>query len=143
MYVEDLDQEAFCCLINVDGECSDHIRLQHILKRKNASKGMDRTGKERDLEMLRNFIFSMKPHVIAVSAESREATMLVKDLRAITAQLVEDNQWPLINIELVDTSLAKVFAFSTRAETEFREYPQLLREAISFARRLQVNFQLH
>jgi transcription elongation factor SPT6 len=49
----------------------------------------------------------------------------------------------LINIELVDTSLAKVFAFSTRAETEFREYPQLLREAISFARRLQVNFQLH
>jgi transcription elongation factor SPT6 len=143
VYVEDLDQEAFCCLINVDGECSDHIRLQHILKRKNASKGMDRTGKERDLEMLRNFIFSMKPHVIAVSAESREATMLVKDLRAITAQLVEDNQWPLINIELVDTSLAKVFAFSTRAETEFREYPQLLREAISFARRLQVNFQLH
>ncbi|EFX70437.1 hypothetical protein DAPPUDRAFT_257168 [Daphnia pulex] len=77
----------------------------------------------------------MKPHVIAVSAESREATMLVKDLRAITAQLVEDNQWPLINIELVDT---KVFAFSTRAETEFREYPQLLREAISFARRLQI-----
>jgi transcription elongation factor SPT6 len=143
VYVEDLDQEAFCCLINVDGECSDHIRLQHILKRKNASKGMDRTGKERDLEMLRNFIFSMKPHVIAVSAESREATMLVKDLRAITAQLVEDNQWPLINIELVDTSLAKVFAFLTRAETEFREYPQLLREAISFARRLQVNFQLH
>jgi transcription elongation factor SPT6 len=143
VYVEDLDQAAFGCLINVDGECSDHIRLQHILKRKNASKGMDRTGKERDLEMLRNFIFSMKPHVIAVSAESREATMLVKDLRAITAQLVEDNQWPLINIELVDTSLAKVFAFSTRAETEFREYPQLLREAISFARRLQVNFQLH
>lgn len=143
MYEEDLDQEAFCCLINVDGECSDQNRLQHILKRKNASKGMDRTGKERDLQMSRNFIFSMKPHVIAVSAESREATMLVKDLRAITAQLVEDNQWPLINIELVDTSLAKVFAFSTRAETEFREYPQFLREAISITRRLQVNFQLH
>jgi transcription elongation factor SPT6 len=117
------------------GECSDHIRLQHILKRKNTSKGMDRTGKERDLEMLRNFIFSMKPHVIAVSAESREATMLVKDLRAITAQLVEDNQWPLINIELVDNSLAKVFAFSTRAETEFCEYPQSLRKAITIARR--------
>jgi transcription elongation factor SPT6 len=117
------------------GECSDHIRLQHILKRKNTSKGMDRTGKERDLEMLRNFIFSVKPHVIAVSAESREATMLVKDLRAITAQLVEDNQWPLINIELVDNSLAKVFAFSTRAETEFCEYPQSLRKAITIARR--------
>jgi transcription elongation factor SPT6 len=37
------------------------------------------------------FIISTKPHAIAVSAESREATMLVEDLRAITAQLVEDN----------------------------------------------------
>ncbi|KAK4008393.1 hypothetical protein OUZ56_013534 [Daphnia magna] len=136
-YVADLDQAAFGCLINVDGECSDHIRLEHILKRKNAWKEIDRAGKERDLNMLRNFIFSKKPHVIAVSAESREATMLIEDLRAITAQLVEDEQWPMINVELVDNSLGKVFANSTRAETEFREYPLLLREAISIARGLQ------
>ena len=141
-YVADLDQAAFGCLINVDGECSDHIRLEHILKRKNAWKEMDRTGKERDLYMLRNFIFSKKPHVIAVSAESREATMLIEDLRAITAQLVEDEQWPMISVELIDNSLAKVFANSTRAETEFREYPQLLREAISIARGLQVSLSL-
>jgi transcription elongation factor SPT6 len=128
-YVADLDQEAFCCLINVDGVCSNYIRLQNILKRK-----------ERDLATLMKFIISTKPHAIAVSAESREATMLVEDLRAITAQLVEDNQWPLINVELMDNSLAKVFAFSTRAETEFREYPQLLRVSISIARRLQVNY---
>ena len=139
-YVADLDQAAFGCLVNVDGECSDHIRLEHILKRKNAWKETDRAGKERDLKMLRNFIYSKKPHVIAVSAESREATMLIEDLRAITANLVEDEQWPMINVELVDNSLGKVFANSTRAENEFREYPQLLREAISIARLLQVSF---
>lgn len=137
-YVADYDQAAFGCLVNVDGECTDHIRLEHILKRKNAWKESDRAGKERDLSMLRNFIFNKKPHVIGVSGESREATMLIEDLRAITGQLVEEEQWPMINVELVDNSLAKVFANSTRAEAEFREYPQLLREAISVARGLQV-----
>lgn len=138
-YVADLDQAAFGCLVNTDGECSDYIRLEHILKRKNAWKESDRVGKEKDMNTLRNFIFNKKPHVIAVSAESREATMLIEDLRALTAQLVEEEQWPMINVELVDNSLAKVFANSTRAENEFREYPHLLREAISIARGLQVH----
>lgn len=139
-YVADLDQAVFGCLVNRDGECTDHIRLEHILKRKNAWKEMDRAGKERDLSLLRNFIFNKKPHVIAVSGESREATMLIEDLKAITQTLVEDEQWPLINVELIDNRLSKVFANSTRAETEFREYPTLLREAISLARLLQVEF---
>lgn len=136
-YVADLDQAAFGCLVNPDGECTDHIRLEHILKRKNAWKEMDRTGKERDLAMLRNFIFNKKPHVIAVSGESREALMLIEDLRAVVQNLVEDEQWPLIHVELVDNRLAKVFANSTRGENEFREYPHLLREAISIARLMQ------
>lgn len=139
-YVADLDQAAFGCLVNVDGEVTDHIRLEHILKRKNAFHERDRVSKEKDLRMLRNFIYKKKPHVIAVSGESREAMMLIEDLREITKQLVEDEQWPSINVELVDNHLAKVFANSTRAENEFREYPHLLREAISLARLLQVSF---
>ena len=104
-YVADLDQAVFGCLVNVDGECTDHIRLEHILKRKNAWKESDRAGKEKDLNMLRNFIFNKKPHVIAVSSESREATMVIEDLRALTTQLVEEEQWPMINVELVDNSV--------------------------------------
>lgn len=138
-YVADLDQAAFGCVVNIDGEVMDHIRLEHILKRKNAWNERDRDGKERDLTMLRKFIRKYKPHVIAVSGESREAIMLIEDLRSITTQLVEDDQWPSINVELVDNNLAKVFANSTRAENEFREYPLLLREAVSLARLLQVS----
>jgi transcription elongation factor SPT6 len=95
-------------------------------------------GKEKDLRSLREFIFNKKPHVIAVSGESRDALMLIEDLKALVIQLVEDEQWPLINVELIDNNLAKVFANSSRAEVEFREYPSLLREAISLARRVQV-----
>lgn len=92
------------------------------------------------MSLLRNFILNKKPHVIAVSAESREALMLVDDLRSIIQGLIDDEQFPPVNVELVDSGLAKVFANSTRGESEFREYPQLLREAISIARRLQVCF---
>ncbi|EFX68611.1 hypothetical protein DAPPUDRAFT_10253, partial [Daphnia pulex] len=130
--------EAEICVINVDGECSDHIRLEHILKRRIAWKETDHTGREKDLNTLKDFIFRKKPHVIAVSAESREATMLVEDLRAKIAQLVEDKpSWQTINVELVDNSLAKVFAKSTLAESEFPEFSLLLREAISISRQLQ------
>jgi len=100
-------------------------------------------GKEKDMGMLRNFIFNKKPHVIVVSGESREAIMVVEDVREIVQNLVNDEQFPSINVELADNSLAKVFANSTRGETEFREYPQLLREAISLARRIQVHFLLY
>lgn len=139
-YVADHDQAAFGCLVNIDGEVTDHIRLEYILKRKNAYNERDRAGKERDLKLLRNFIFKKKPHVVAVSGESREALMLIDDLKEIVKTIVEDEQWPSINVELVDNNLAKVFANSTLAENEFREYPLLLREAVSLARLLQVNF---
>jgi transcription elongation factor SPT6 len=126
------DQEVFGCLINGDGERSNRIHLKHILaKLKNAEKG-------KDLEETKNFISKHKPHVIAVSSDSKKAAKLIEDLRAIIAQLVKDEKWQTMNVELVDNSLAKVFAKSTRAKTEF---PQdlLYCEAIIIARVLQVN----
>lgn len=35
-YVPDYSQAAFACLIAPDGECTDHLRLPHLLKRKNS-----------------------------------------------------------------------------------------------------------
>ena len=136
-YVSDLEQASFGCLVSVDGEVTDHIRLEHILKRKNAWKECDRVGKEKDMGVLRNFILNKKPHVIAIGCESRDALMLQEDLKSIVATLVEEHQFPNINVELVDNSLAKVYSNSIVSENNFREYPQLLREAISTARCLQ------
>ncbi|EFX73571.1 hypothetical protein DAPPUDRAFT_10851, partial [Daphnia pulex] len=121
---------VFGCLINGDGERSNQIHLKHILaKLKNAEK-------VNDLKKIKNFISKYKPHAIAVSCESKKATKLVKNLRAIIAELVEDEKLPTINVELVDNSLAKVFAKSTRAKTEFPRH-LLYCEAIIIARVLQ------
>lgn len=92
---------------------------------------------EADLTSLRNFISSKKPHVIAVGGESRDALMVVQDLKNVVKDLIEDDQFPSINVEIVDNDLAKIYANSIKAQNEFRDYPLQLRQAISLARRLQ------
>lgn len=89
--------------------------------------------------------------------------MVVADLKNVVKDLVEDDQFPSINVEIIDNDLAKIFANSIKGEVwifhtvnslyvilervlrssfglfqnEFRDYPLLLRQAISLARRLQ------
>ncbi|XP_052133580.1 transcription elongation factor SPT6 [Frankliniella occidentalis] len=136
-YVPDFSQAAFACIVAPDGEVTDYLRLPSILKRRNGYREDDKLQKEADLTALRYFISTKKPHVIAVGGESRDALMIIQDLKNVVKDLVEDDQFPSINVEIVDNDLAKIFANSIKAENEFRDYPLLLRQSISLARRLQ------
>lgn len=60
-----------------------------------------------------------------------------EDLRVLVGGLIEQEHFPPINVELVDNMLPKVYSNSLRGESDFREYPPLLREAISTGRLLQ------
>ncbi|KAL3212419.1 hypothetical protein MRX96_035920 [Rhipicephalus microplus] len=128
---------AFGALIDGTGEVMEYIRLPHLLKRKNAWRERERELKELDLKVLRKFIRNKKPHVICVGAQSREALMVVEDIKGVVADLAENEQMPLINVELQDNDLAMVYMNSKKAENDFRDYPLLLRQAISLARRMQ------
>ncbi|XP_065172067.1 transcription elongation factor SPT6 isoform X2 [Atheta coriaria] len=136
-YVPDYSQSAFTCIANHDGEISEYLRLPHLLKRKNSYRDDEKRLKESDLAALRNFIYTKKPQVIAVGGESREAQMIVEDLKGIIADLVDNEQFPSIAVEIIDNELAKVYSNSRKSETDFREFPELLRQAISLARRMQ------
>ncbi|XP_018360956.1 PREDICTED: transcription elongation factor SPT6-like, partial [Trachymyrmex cornetzi] len=61
-YVPDYSQAAFTCLIAADGECTDYLRLPHLMKRKNSYREGEKTLKEADLLALKNFIATKKPH---------------------------------------------------------------------------------
>ena len=74
---------------------------------------------EADLLAIRNFISTKKPHVISVGGESREALMVAADLREIVAQLVEDDQFPSLSVEICDTELAKIYSNSLKGEVSF------------------------
>lgn len=69
---------------------------------------------ESDLRELGEFISKKKPHAICVSAESRDALFIVSDVKNIVKQLVEDEQFPLIPVEILDNNLAKVYANSIK-----------------------------
>lgn len=136
-YVPDHSQAAFCAIVNHDGEVTDYLRLPHILKSKKAVNKDIRDLKEADLSTLEDFIRNKKPHVIAISGESREAQMIQEDLRELIQQMIDDDKFPEIGVEIVDNDFAKIFANSKKGESDFREYPPLLRQAISVARRLR------
>ncbi|KAL7027357.1 hypothetical protein ACKWTF_005413 [Chironomus riparius] len=136
-YVPDHSQAAFGVMINHEGEVTDYIRLPYILKRKNTNNKDEKALKESDLDNLAEFLRNKKPHVIAIGGESREALMIQADLREVVQQLYDDDKFPKINVEIVDNDFAKIFSNSKKGEEEFRDYPLLLRQAISIARRIR------
>lgn len=136
-YVSDWEIPAFGALIDGSGEVTDYLRLPHLLKRKNAWREKERKEKESVLLALKKFITVKKPHVIAVGGESREALRVVDDIKTIVNELMESEQMPAISVELIDNELATVYMNSKKGEMDFRDYPPLLRQAISLARRLQ------
>lgn len=136
-YVPDHSQAAFGAIINHDGEVTDYLRMPYILKRKLSNNKDEKALKEADLETLAEFIRNKKPHVIAIGGESREAQNIQVDIRELIQQMMEEDKLPEINVEIVDNDFAKIYANSKKGEGDFREYPALLRQAISVARRLR------
>lgn len=140
-YVPDPSQAAFCALISGEGEVTDYLRVPNILRRRprqqegaaasSVSKG------DADLLAIKDFIRNKKPHVIALGGESREALQIQQNVRDVVKELVKEEQFPEISVEIVDNELAKIYSNSKKGVADFREYPTLLRQAISCARKLQ------
>uniref|UniRef100_A0A2M3YZ36 Transcription elongation factor SPT6 n=1 Tax=Anopheles braziliensis TaxID=58242 RepID=A0A2M3YZ36_9DIPT len=136
-YVPDYTQSAFGAIIAPDGEVTDYLRIPHLLKKKNAYREAEKQCKEADLRTITNFIRSKKPHVIVIGGESKDALMVQQDFVECLKRLHEEEQFPQVAVEIVDNELAKVYANSVKGAGDFKEYPALLRQAISLARRVQ------
>lgn len=136
-YVPDYSQAAFCSLISPDGDVTDYLRLPHILKRKNSYRQDEKSLKESDLTNLMTFMRNKKPHVVVIGGESREAIMIQQDIKDCIQQLKDEDGFPDVAVEIVDNELAKIYSNSNKGVSDFREYPEVLRQAVSIARKLQ------
>lgn len=136
-YDDDFSQAGFGALLNTEGEVTDYVRLPNILKRKNAHSSEEKRHKEQDIAAITNFIRNKKPHVIAIGGESLNATRIQQDFRDVIKNLVDEEQFPQIPVEIINNDLAKIYANSKKGAVDFREYPIILRQAVSIARRLQ------
>ncbi|XP_007606330.1 transcription elongation factor SPT6-like [Cricetulus griseus] len=63
--------------------------------------------------------------------------MLIEDVKRIVHELDQGQQLSSIGVELVDNELAILYMNSKKSEAEFRDYPPVLRQAVSLARRIQ------
>ncbi|KAL0973192.1 hypothetical protein UPYG_G00200120 [Umbra pygmaea] len=131
------DAPMFCALVNSDGEVGDFLRLPYFLKRRNAWREDEREKKIHDIGTLKRFLSSKKPHIIAVAGESRDAQMVMEDIKRTAMELEQESSFPPIGVELVDNELAMLYMNSKKSEADFRDYPPLLRQAVSVARKIQ------
>ncbi|OQR71125.1 transcription elongation factor SPT6 [Tropilaelaps mercedesae] len=136
-YQNDWNTPAFGALISGEGEVTDYLRLENILKRRNARREQERDAKQRDMEKLKRFLSDKKPHCVVIGAESREALGVKEDVEQAIRELAEEEQFPPLQVMLLDNELAMVYATSKRAEQDFAQYPPLLKQAVSLARRMQ------
>ncbi|XP_039266664.1 transcription elongation factor SPT6-like isoform X1 [Styela clava] len=136
-YSDNRDSATFATVISGDGEVTDFLRLPFMRMRRNAPIEDDRKRKEKDLDNIKNFITKRKPHVIVIGAEDRYALMLQEDIKECVTELEQEGSIPAISVELMDNELAAVYAATKRSETDFRDYPVELRQAVSLARRMQ------
>uniref|UniRef100_A0A4W5LS31 Transcription elongation factor SPT6 n=1 Tax=Hucho hucho TaxID=62062 RepID=A0A4W5LS31_9TELE len=131
------DTPVFCALVNCDGEVGDFLRLPYFLKRRNAWREDEREKKIHDIETLKKFLNSKKPHIIAIAGENRDAQMVIEDIKRTASELEQESSFPTIGVELVDNELAMLYMNSKKSEADFRDYPPLLRQAVSVARKIQ------
>ncbi|XP_046863856.1 transcription elongation factor SPT6-like [Xenia sp. Carnegie-2017] len=130
-------QPIFFVMLNGGGQVGDFLKLSFIMKKRNSNRSKEKEKKEEDLESLKQFVLKKRPHVIVIATGSRDSLTVYEVVKISIRELEQENQISPINVELIDHEVAEIFEKSSRAETEFREYPMILRRAISVGRRIQ------
>ena len=138
MYEDNRDVAAYAVIISGEGEVEQPLKLENITKGNRNPESDDSLKKEGDLQLLKKFIVKNRPHIVVIGAADRKAVDIRNDIDEILKELnSNEHQFPQINCHLMDDNLAKVYANSERANQDFREYPNILRQAVSIARRMQ------
>ncbi len=136
-YENDQEVASYAVSLQADGEVGDLLKLEHLLKRRNSRFEREAREKAQDMDLLKKFIHQKRPHVIVVGTADRAAINIKRDVEDLVQDLVEQEEFPRIEVNLMDDNLSFVYANSKRAEQDFRHYPKVLRQAISLARRMQ------
>lgn len=96
----------------------DFLRLNNLLKRRNSPFEKEREDKEADLENFKNFVSQRHPDLIVVTAESREAMGIMDDFRDSLTELEQEEDVPVVPVEMVDPSIARIYSKSRRAKVK-------------------------
>lgn len=132
------DAPCFAAIVDAEGELIDHVRLPNLCVRKRPDRmnALERENQAKDRVKLKQFIIGKKPHAVALVADTIQTKYICQNLAQILDELHEDDGMPLIPIKIVDNQLSSVYMGLKRANDEFPDFPPLLLQAISAARKL-------
>lgn len=137
-YAPQDESPSFAVLVDGDGEVVEHLRLPNFMLRRTVyATEKEKDLREKDKEKLKNFILDKKPHVICVGSKDLTARYLIDEIMTMAQELHDEENIPVIPVTLLDDELSTVYMNSKRAMAEFHDFPPVLRQAVSLARRLQ------
>lgn len=129
---------CFAAIVDSEGELIDHVRLPffNLRKRPDRMNATERDNHAKDIAKFKQFMILKKPHAVALAAETIQTKYICQELAQILDELREHDGLPLIPIEIVDNELSNVYMNIKKATNEFNDFPPLLLQAISNARKL-------
>ena len=134
-YSDDMEEAAYDALISLEGEVADFSKLSYLLCRRDAHIEKECQGKADDRHNFRHFFRQKKPHVITIAANDMNARGVLYEVQEV---LKEEDDFPdTLEAHLLENSLVKVYANTNKASSDFCDYPQVLKEAISIRRIMQ------
>ena len=96
-------------MISAEGELSDYLKLPELMTSRKTWNEKMRMKKEKEIEILNNFIRNKRPHGIAICSDDRNAITVLRDFEDLIHQMTaEDSSFPPVRCILVDNNLAQV-----------------------------------
>jgi len=140
---------AVASFVNGAGELEEFIRIRNFNLRLNQtlnpnSKRAEFINKEReekleDLAILENFIAKKTPNLIVINNESKDALIVLDDVKYAINTLIESKPEIFANlrVEIVDNEVAKLFEACKQSEELGQNLPGLVKQGIGLARYVQ------
>ncbi|VDN09930.1 unnamed protein product, partial [Dibothriocephalus latus] len=124
--------------LDADGEVTDFLHLPGILSSGKSQRDDLKSQRAQDIRRLSSFISHHRPQAVVIGCNSRHALTLRQEIQQLIEDLPSESRLSRLNIELMDTELAIVYAQSSQASSDLPStYSNVLKQAISLGRKLQ------
>ena len=133
----DENDKACFCIVNEEGYLQDYIVLNNIMKKPRDFDHSQKILYSNAIRELENFIKKHMPHVIVVAPKNIRSQSLKIELNNIREQIYEAAGVEKPFVMWGNLKVARIFAKSEISQRYLRDYPELVKEAISMARYIQ------
>eukprot|EP00457_Paulinella_chromatophora_P000245 gb/GEZN01000245.1/.p1 GENE.gb/GEZN01000245.1/~~gb/GEZN01000245.1/.p1 ORF type:complete len:1774 (+),score=488.63 gb/GEZN01000245.1/:416-5323(+) len=136
----EISQPSVFMILNRYGEVVDFLQLSFFktrIKGENSGESQKTqrqmyTRRQKDVQNLAEFATKYRPERVVLAAEGTQARMFKIELELKLGQLsIKDHSF---RVQWMDPTVARMFSFSPRGESEFGQYSPLMRQAIALGR---------